>query len=291
MPAEAEVGPPSRSLPTSDSTTARWTKLLVPSAQDRLQDAAVDLRPGRFLLAVIDAGLAITVLVLVYRLLVGRIYFEIGEIDVSVWQFRNPCTILVLLYLGRRVLVAKLLRRVAPELPRTAQPGPGAPASLQIIPASLAPGRLLMIVVGLLSSVLLTFNSSTQDIERYWSRAGEILTSEHSESFGPEYRSFMMFIDRCQQLIPESDSIYLNTDQRPFHLNYYLLPRRVYLPLDIQKSLDLRNTYGDASAPLPALDETARAKFFQERNIGWIIDWYGARSSRNRIVRVPAPDR
>ncbi len=287
--ATSEVSSPTRSR-VSGTSSAPWTSVLDPiPARPSLEiDESLDLRSGRLLLSGLDAGLAMTLLVIVYRLLVGRIYFEIGEIEVSVWQFRNPCTILVLLYLARRILVARLLRRAVPDLPRSLHAISGAPVSLQIIPTSQSPGRLLVLVGGLLVSVLLTFNSSTQDIERYWSRAGEILTHEHSEAFGPDYRTFMMFIEKCQDQIPENEGIFLVTDQRPFHLNYYLLPRRVYLPLDFQKSLDLRNTYGeDKEGPLPKLDGVARAAFFKQMGVEWIVHWYGPRSSRNRIERVP----
>ncbi|MEQ8768590.1 MAG: hypothetical protein RL885_32085, partial [Planctomycetota bacterium] len=152
-----------------------------------------------------------------------------------------------------------------------------------------APSRMVL-VAGLLLSALFTFNSSTQDIERFWSNAGQLLTSEDSEALGAEYRSMQLFVTRCREQIPEDGKVYLETDQRPFHINYYLLPRRVYLPLDVQKQLDRKNTWASETTTVERLTGAARAAYLHELGIEWIVHWHGPRSSKNRIERVAKPE-
>jgi hypothetical protein len=259
----------------------------------------------------IDIALVAYALAFLYRLLLGPFVLDLWLFDISFTRYPKPLTAIAVLLgwrfflsdwvwnlpvsdwvgrlvsrVGRLVVWGTRVRdkgvevggRVGETVARRTPPPP--------------PKRLALLVAGILYAVVVAFNENAYyfDFTPFWSDpitnisspAGEILT----DRMGDEFR----FIENIRHVVRADEAILLETDERPYFVNYYLYPRRVYMHDQAIELLERRTTSDPNTEvvlhPHPPDEE---CPLVRSRNIEWRVHYYPGEPRRNRIEWVAPP--
>ena len=211
---------------------------------------------SRWLLPLVDAVLLLWLAGIVYRIAAGPIELEWHGIGFSFEHYRKP------------LVAYSWLAATRVLLPRFTRPGQ----------VSRHPLRLSILVGGIAACIASSAHTSLgfPSIERFWSEPWTRASESHEEALRRKMGSRHDFIRSVRAAVPAEDGVLLETNERPYFLNYYLYPRRIYLHREGLERIDrLRTSYDqvpDLEIDIHPHTSDVPCPLLESRDIDWQID-------------------
>ncbi len=241
----------------------------------------------------IDVALGVYALAFICRLALGPLQLDLWFFEVSFTHYSKPLRVIAVLLFVRLYLsdsawwsafMAGLRRWLPSWIPL--------PDGLVHFDGGRPPTRLALMVVAMVYAIVIAFAETVDhyDFTPFWSDPVAGIFSPASEVLGERFGDAYRLVEEIRQTLPVDAAILLETDERPYFVNYYLYPRRVYMHSSAVALLERRSTYHpDIPVELHPHPPEEVCPLLSSRAIGWRVYYYPNEPERSRIERIASP--